>query len=204
MTRELMQGLSRFKQEYFQRHEERFRRLAAEGQCPRTLFIGCSDSRIVPDRLTGCRPGELFVVRNIGNIVPPYEDEEGYNGVAAAIEYAVEVLRVRDIIVCGHTHCGAVRALYEPPPSATKHIRKWLELAEPAKVPYETLSEELLRRTEQRSIVVQLNRLFSFPGVRERLENDELALHGWHNIIEEGVVHILDFASQSFVPPAEP
>jgi carbonic anhydrase len=202
MSDTLLDGLERFRQEYFPRYEEHYRRLIAEGQSPSTLFVGCSDSRVLPDHLTGSRPGDLFVTRNIGNVVPPYEDEEGYNGVAAAIEYAVVVLRVRNIVVCGHTHCGAIRALYRPPPQTTRHISKWMELAEPARLPGE-LTDELLRQTEQRSIVLQLSRLMGFPGVLEGVESGRIALHGWHYVIEEGTVLVLDLATQAFVAPHE-
>lgn len=199
MTRELLDGLSRFKKDYFPRLEDRYRRLVEEGQKPGTLLIGCSDSRIIPDRLTDAAPGELFVVRNVGNIVPPFETDHGRHGVSAAIEYAVEILGVRDIVVCGHSHCGAIRALYEPPPKMTPHIREWLELAGAAKIP-EELSESVLRRTEKRSIILQLDRLMDFPGVRSRVESGEIAIHGWYYVIEEGVVLTLDIESGEFIP----
>ncbi|HUE77236.1 MAG TPA: carbonic anhydrase [Longimicrobiales bacterium] len=199
MTRELLQGLARFRKDYFPRFEDHYQRLVAEGQKPRTLFVGCSDSRVVPDRFTDAAPGALFVVRNVGNIIPPFEADSSHHGVSAAIEYAVEILGVRDIIVCGHSHCGAIRALYEPPPNLPAHVASWLELAEAARAD-EPLSEELLRRTEKRSVVLQLGRLMEFPGVRERVEAGEIALHGWHYVLQEGAVHVLDYERGEFVP----
>jgi carbonic anhydrase len=198
MTHELLHGLSNFKKDYFREFEDHYRKLVAEGQKPATLFIGCSDSRVVPSVITNTGPGDLFVVRNVGNIVPRFEVDEGHHGVSAAIDYAVDVLEVRDIIVCGHSHCGAVRALYEPPAGASKNLGRWLELAAPAKVD-EPVSEEMLRRTEQRSIVVQLDRLITFPNVRARVEAGRIALHGWHYMIEDGTMYILDVESGEFV-----
>jgi carbonic anhydrase len=199
MTQELLKGLDHFKKEYFREFEVRYRKLVAEGQKPGTLFIGCSDSRVVPSVITNSGPGDLFVVRNVGNIVPQFEVDEGHHGVSAAIDYAVDVLEVRDIVVCGHSHCGAMRALYEPPASASRNLSRWLQLAAPAKVD-EPVSEEMLRRTEQRSVVVQLHRLMTFPNVRERVEAGRIALHGWHYMIEDGTMYILDVDSGEFVP----
>lgn len=198
MTQELLQGLDNFKKDYFREFEARYRKLAAEGQKPGTLFIGCSDSRVVPSLITNSGPGDLFVVRNVGNIVPRFEVDEGHHGVSAAIDYAVDVLHVRDIVVCGHSHCGAIQALYEPPPGASTNLRRWLELAAQAKVD-EPVSEEMLRRTEQRSVVVQLDRLMTFPNVRARVEAGKVALHGWHYMIEDGAMYILDVRSGEFV-----
>lgn len=199
VTEDLLRGLSRFRKHFFPEFQARYRRLVEEGQKPGTLFIGCSDSRVVPTAITDSGPGDLFVVRNVGNIVPPYETNEGHHGVSAAIDFAVDVLRVRDIVVCGHSHCGALRALYEEPPTVSDNLRRWLELAEPAKVD-EPMSEDMLRRTERRSIVVQLDRLMDFPNVRAGVEAGEIALHGWHYVIEDGVVHILDVESGRFEP----
>jgi carbonic anhydrase len=198
MTHELLHGLSNFKKDYFREFEDHYRKLVAEGQKPATLFIGCSDSRVVPSVITNTGAGDLFVVRNVGNIVPRFEVDEGHHGVSAAIDYAVDVLEVRDIVVCGHSHCGAMRALYEPPAGASRNLAKWLELAAQAKVD-EPVSEDMLRRTEQRSVVVQLDRLMTFPNVRERVESGTIALHGWHYMIEDGTMHILDVESGEFV-----
>ena len=199
MSHELLRGLSRFSREYFPEFQERYRSLVDEGQKPGTLFIGCSDSRVLPSVITDSGPGDLFVVRNVGNIVPSYEVDEGHHGVSAAIDFAVDVLRVKDIVVCGHSHCGAIRALYEPPANASKNLSKWIELAGPAKVDG-PVDDDTLRRTEQRSIVVQLDRLMDFPNVRAGVEAGEIALHGWHYLIEDGQVLILDVETGAFSP----
>ena len=199
MPQHLIRGLRRFSREHFPRFREHYERLVREGQKPSTLFIGCSDSRVVPDLITGSLPGELFIVRNVGNLVPPFEPDAGYHGVSAGIEFAVLNLGVTDIVVCGHTHCGAIRALYEPPNAASPHVTRWLELARDARLD-EPVSEPMLRRTEQRSIALQLDRLLTFPMVAERVERGEVSLHGWHYVIEEGRVDVLDVEAGEFRP----
>ena len=109
---ELLDRLRRFETRFFPRYRREYRRLVEEGQHPSTLFIGCSDSRLVPYLLTGAGPGELFLVRNVGNLIPPWDASHGFHGTTAAIEFAVLKLGVRDIVVCGHSHCGAVKAMY--------------------------------------------------------------------------------------------
>ncbi len=198
MPEKLIEGLKRFRKEHFPRFKEHFETLVSEGQRPRTLFIGCSDSRIVPDLLTDSAPGDLFIVRNMGNFIPPFEPDEGFHGTSAGIEFAVLNLGVKDIVVCGHSDCGAIRALYTPPNIATPHITKWLGLAREAILPG-PLDPGVLRRTEQRSLVLQLERLMGYPMVRERVEMGSLCLHGWYYVIEEGRVYVLDVASGGFL-----
>lgn len=199
MPHRLVDGLRRFQRDFFPRYEEHYRRLVDEGQNPSTLFIGCSDSRVVPDLITGTLPGELFIVRNVGALVPPFELDAGFHGVSAGIEFAVINLAVTDIVVCGHTHCGAMRALYGEPNPASPHVTRWLELAREAKLD-EPVSEDVLRRTEQRAVALQLERLMTFPMVAERVERGEVSLHGWHYVIEEGRVDVLDVDDGAFKP----
>lgn len=199
MSQQLLDGLQRFRREYFPKFREHYQRLVDDGQRPNTLFIGCADSRVVPDLLTSTLPGDLFVVRNVGNLVPPFEVGGGFHGVSAGIEFATLVLEVKDIVVCGHSHCGAIRALFTPLQIDAPHTSKWLELARPAMVGTE-LSAEALRQTEMRSIALQVERLMTFPSVRERVERGDLCLHGWYYVIEEGRVLGLDIASGEFNP----
>jgi carbonic anhydrase len=202
MPRHLIEGLHRFHRDTFPRYREQYRRLIEEGQRPSTLFIGCSDSRVVPDLLMGTDPGQLFIIRNMGAFVPPYDPSQGYHGTSATIEYAVLVLGVTDIVVCGHSHCGAVRATYDPPSRDTPHIQRWLELGQEARVPEEERAEgltpEVLRRTEQRAVALQLERLLGYPLVRERVDAGTLALHGWHYMMEDGQVLALDVERETF------
>jgi len=189
--------LRRFHTRYFPRLRKQFQNLVDQGQHPTVLFIGCSDSRVVPYLLMDSGPGELFIVRNVGSFVPPFDASHGYHGTAAAIEYAVLNLNVREIIVCGHSYCGAIRALYGELPAEARHMSKWLELAHDAVLPV-MLSEEALRRTEQRSVVLQLERLMDYPMVKRRVEAGELYLRGWHYLIEEGKVLVLNVESGQF------
>jgi carbonic anhydrase len=196
---ELLQRLRNFHSDYFPLHQQRFQDLVAQGQHPKTLFIGCSDSRLVPYLITGTGPGELFIVRNVGAFVPPYDGSHGLHGTTAAIEFAVLSLAVERIIVCGHTHCGAIRAAYEGAPDEAIALKAWLKLAREALLPVQP-SPEACYRTEQRAVVLQLERLMGYPMVRRRVEAGALTLHGWHYVIEEGEVHVFDVRKGDFVP----
>jgi carbonic anhydrase len=198
---ELLLRLRRFHSDYFPLHQQRFQDLVAQGQHPKTLFIGCSDSRMVPYLLTGAGPGDLFIVRNVGGFVPPYDGSHGLHGTMAAIEFAVLNLQVERIIVCGHSHCGAIRAAYEGVPDEAVALKAWLKLASEALLPVQA-SPEALRRTEQRVVVLQLERLMAYPMVRREVEKGLLTLHGWHYVIEDGEIHIFDVRQGSFVPAA--
>lgn len=198
---ELTARLARFEKQFFPRFEKTFRRLVAEGQSPKTLFVGCSDSRIVPYALMDCGPGDLFIARNVGNLIPPWDMSAGFHGTTAAIEFAVLQLQVQNIIVCGHSHCGAIRGLYEEPPEEAIHLRKWLELARGAALP-ECESPEALRRVEQRSIVLQLERLMGYPMVARRVQDGRLFLHAWYYVIEDGRVLVFDAERGGFEPLA--
>lgn len=196
---DLLHRLRRFHSDYFPAHQQRFQDLVTEGQHPKTLFIGCSDSRLVPYLLTGAGPGELFIVRNVGAFVPPYDGSHGLHGTMAAIEFAVLSLEVERIIVCGHSHCGAIRAAYEGAPDEAIALKDWLKLADEALLPVRPCPEAL-RRTEQRAIVLQLERLMGYPMVKRRVEARKLTLHGWHYVIEQGEIHVFDAAQLDFVP----
>ncbi|WIT10659.1 carbonic anhydrase [Paucibacter sediminis] len=199
MPDELLSRLRRFNTDYFPQYQAQFKDLVEQGQHPTTLFIGCSDSRLVPYMLTGAGPGELFLVRNVGAFVPPYDGSAGHHGTAAAIEYAVLALEVQHIVVCGHSHCGGIRALYGEVPNEATNLKAWLDLGREATLPVQ-LSDEALRRTEERSVVLQLERLMDYPMVRARVEQGRIALHGWHYVIEAGEVHVFDVNKGAFVP----
>ena len=201
MPNRLLEGLRRYQRDHLPQLRERFAKLAAEGQTPTTLFIGCSDSRLLPNLLTDSGPGEIFMVRNVGNFVPPFEDDAGFHGVSAAIEFGVLTLGVTDIVVCGHSDCGAIRALYQQPEQLSPHVKSWLELGRPAMTSVIQDEREKLTQTEKLSIIVQLERLLSFPMVRERVEAGKLTLHGWYFVIATGEVLVLDFTSGTFVRP---
>lgn len=135
MSDDLLQRLRRFHDDCFPGVQDRFQSLVRDGQHPNILFIGCSDSRLVPYLLTGTGPGELFIVRNVGALVPPHDGSAGYHGTAASIEFAVLRLGVERIVVCGHSHCGGIRALYEENVPQATNLAAWLDLAREAVLP---------------------------------------------------------------------
>lgn len=202
----LIEGLHEFQRNIFRPQREFFENLA-HGQTPETLFITCSDSRINPNLLTQTNPGELFIVRNAGNIIPSYEH---MGGEAATIEYAVSVLEVRDVIICGHSHCGAMQALLDPPrPHTLPAVTQWLKHAsttrEIVKSNYEHLSREArVSVATQENVLVQLENLRSHPAVAEAIANRELRLHGWVYKIETGDVFTYDPAARQFLPLVQP
>ncbi|MEU4462459.1 carbonic anhydrase [Streptomyces sp. NPDC024017] len=168
-------------------------RKLAEGQYPEALFITCSDSRVIPAMITGARPGEIFELRNAGNIVPPY-GRPGACGEAATIEYALEVLGVQDIVVCGHSHCGAMGALKSGDDlSALPGVDAWLRLARPELTSVlETAPDDpSLPEVSQGNVVNQLAALRSYPVVRQRLDSGRLRLHGWYYEVDTGFVYEL-------------
>ena len=195
---------------YFKKNKESLLKLVKSGQSPRALFIGCSDSRVIPDLMVQTNPGELFVIRNVGNFVPPYKPDEDFHATASGIEYAVGVLQVEEIIICGHTHCGACRALYEPlEDNSLVHTKKWLELGESAKTSAvlslgnNAAQEDLLRLTEKLSVIKQIENLLTYPRVKKRFEEGALSIHGWIYNIENGNIEYYNADSYEFLPLKE-
>ena len=195
----LIDGHNDFKSVKFKNNKERFKHLVEEGQDPKALFIGCSDSRVMPALITNSKPGDLFIIRNIGNFVAPFNPNQDYHATASAIEYAVSVLEVTDIIVCGHSECGAIAALYKKiePTDENLHTIKWLELGESAKRSA-LLSmrgkpkKEILHYTEKVSVIFQLENLLTYPAVKRRVEEGSLFLHGWHYDLKDGKIEYYD------------
>lgn len=181
----LIKGFKRFQENYFKSDDTLYEYLG-KGQIPKVLVVGCCDSRVDPAILTDCRPGDLFVLRNVANLVPPYEPDTRYHGVSAGVEYAVQVLGVEHVIVLGHSCCGGIDALMR---SGTERfgqfIDHWIEIARPAmeavKHDLAQKSPDLQRRAcEQASILLSLENLLTFPWVAERVRAGTLALHGWY------------------------
>lgn len=203
----LVTGVRHFRTGHFSRLQQLYERLAHE-QRPEALFITCSDSRILPNRLTQTEPGELFVIRNAGNMMPKYhEAKAGYSGEAATLQYAVEVLGVKDVIVCGHTDCGAVRALMDPPEALAKLdlVAHWVaqgaDLRELVQRNYSHLPPERLHiAAVEENVLGQVNDLQSYPFVKERVEAGTLQLHGWVYHIVKGIVFAFDHVEQQFLP----
>ena len=201
----LLAGNEMFKKSYFKKHEKELMELVEHGQNPSALFIGCADSRVIPNLITQTAPGELFVLRNVGNFVAPYNPDEDYHSTAAGIEYAVTALEVSEIIICGHTHCGAIASLYsEIDEKPFIHTKKWLTLGSKAK----SLSllalgkgaprEELLRLTEKLSVISQIEHLLTYPYVKKRLDEGSLHIHGWIYDMERGDIEYYDPDAYAF------
>lgn len=205
--KKILNGIVEFHTTDYVSQKERYESLR-DHQQPRYLFITCSDSRVVPDLITKSQPGELFILRNIANIVPPYEKAEEYLSASSAIEYAVEELNVRHIIICGHSDCGGCKLML-PGKAHTGDMaltRKWLELAENVKADIHRFAEErpgldahaLSWHTEQSNVLQQMKNLLTYPSVAERYNSGELGVHGWHYIIQSGDIYQYNQESRRF------
>ena len=198
----LIHGLHQFHEDYFRPLQQLFEKLA-HGQTPETLFITCSDSRIDPNLLTGSKPGDLFIVRNAGNIIPPHGS--GVGGEAATIEFAVAGLGVKDIIVCGHSHCGAMNGVLHPESLAKlPTLAAWLTHAEDTRrIVRENYSHlegpDLLTAAVEENVLVQLEHLRTLPAVAARLASGDLHLHGWVYELETGEVFSWDPSVRQFI-----
>lgn len=183
----LADGYRRFHHRYFADEDRELFVELAQGQHPCTLVIACSDSRVDPALVFDCKPGDLFVVRNVANLVPPYEQGGGYHGVSAALEFAVCALEVQDIIVQGHRQCGGIKALFEGMTEGQdgEFIKPWVNMARRAaervqeEIP-EAGFEEKLCQCEMAGILVSLENLRTFPFIQQRLQLNQLKLHGWY------------------------
>jgi carbonic anhydrase len=205
----LVEGYRTFLAGRLREEQSRFRALAERGQSPEIMVIGCCDSRVSPEAIFDARPGELFVVRNVANLVPPYTPDGGQHGVSAALEFAVQALKVKHIVVLGHAQCGGVRAFVEEgePLSPGDFIGQWMKLLAPAA---ETLGPrgekeslaDYLHRLEQASLVKTLDNLKTFPCVRILVERGKLALHAAYFGVATGALSIYDSESGTFRPVA--
>ena len=204
----LIEGVHKFRSDQFGNYRKLFRKLSQEGQNPHTLFITCSDSRVLAELITQSKPGDLFVVKNVGNIVPPANVSGDTNSTAAAIEFAVENLRVSDIVICGHSQCGAIAALLSKKPvgDATPHLRDWLKLAAPVleilKTQYAHLHEAHAREdaASEENVLFGLDNLHSYACVQNRLMDGSLRLHGWFFKIATAELFAYDPETRQFSP----
>lgn len=199
-------GVVRFQNEVFPEKKELFERLS-QGQSPEALFITCSDSRIETAMITQTDPGELFICRNAGNIVPPHTNNTG--GMTASIEFATAALKVPHIVVCGHTECGAMKGAMNPEGlDALPHVREWLGYSKAAVDIVKELGAELdddarMKMLLEQNVVLQLQHLRTHPAVATRLARGDLKLHGWVYDIKTGDVSAWDEESGSFEPVAD-
>lgn len=205
IPRNLVEGFQRFRERHFERNDSLYQQLVKQGQTPKTLVVACCDSRVDPALVLDCAPGDLFVIRNVANLVPPSENRAGHHGTTAAIEYAIRILAVEHIIVLGHAHCGGINTLVRTGGVANpdSYMADWMCLAESARasvmaeMPDASL-EEKLHACEQRAILVSLKNLMTFPWVRERVEGGTLTLHGWYFDIEHGQLLCFNAAEGCF------
>jgi carbonic anhydrase len=190
----LIAGYQRFRSVQWPRERERFEQTAEFGQQPHTLVIACSDSRVDPQMILGAHPGELFVVRNVANLVPPCERDEAHHGTSAAIEFAVRILRVGRILVLGHGMCGGVKMLLDAEPSGSfDFATRWMNLAESSREATAEIesAEDRRKACEEATVRLSLANLMTFSWVAERVGSGDLALHGGYFDIRHGVLLIL-------------
>jgi len=194
-----------FRLQFYKQHEQEFLKLVNEGQNPEVLFISCSDSRIISDLIVGTKPGTAFVIRNAGNFVPTY-DPNDIEGTGATLQYGVEVLKIKHIIVCGHSRCGAIKGLFEPVDAEKLGLLKgslrWGDqakrmtlLSNPKATP-----QEQYGLAEHLSVIYQLEHLMTYPFIRERVKKDEIVLHGWYYDIADGSIEYYDPEKFAFLP----
>jgi len=206
----LVEGYRSFLDGRLPYEQDRYRELAETGQSPEVLVIGCCDSRVSPEVIFDARPGELFVVRNVANIVPPYAPDGHAHGVSAALEFGVAALKVKHIVVLGHAHCGGVEAFAEnaAPLSPGDFIGNWMRLmapaAEKAGPPGELSRTDYLVRLEQANVTNSLDNLLTFPRLRKLIERGEVAIHGAYFGVATGQLSVRDEATGAFAPLAAP
>jgi carbonic anhydrase len=200
----LIDGYRTFASERLPTEQSRYRELSERGQSPEVMVIGCCDSRVSPEAIFDAGPGELFVVRNIANLVPVYQPDEGAHGVSAALEYAVNVLRVKHIVVLGHAQCGGIRAFIDKiePLSPGDFIGKWMAMfIKPGEVveqrDHETM-QKFVERIEKAAVFRSLENLMTFPFVKTQVASGALSVHGAYFGVAEGSLFVLDPATKEF------
>jgi carbonic anhydrase len=204
----LLDGYRRFRSQGWGAQRQRWAELA-EGQSPKVMVIACSDSRVDPSLIFDARPGEMFVVRNVANLVPPFEPDNHYHGVSAALEFAVTQLEVEELVVMGHGFCGgcaaALTGQYDDAGHGAGHfIAHWInmlvEARDPIRARHPALGRQAFFEMELEGVRISLRNLRSFPWVREREERRRLKLHGAYFAVADGVLHVLDEANGGFAP----
>ena len=200
----LLDGYRTFTTQRLPTEQTRYRELSERGQSPAVMVIGCCDSRVSPEVIFDAGPGELFVMRNVANLVPVYQPDSGAHGVSAALEYAVNVLKVKHIVVLGHAQCGGIRAFIDKiqPLSPGDFIGKWMQMfIKPGEVveqrDHESM-QDFTVRIEKAAVFRSLENLMTFPFVREQVQNGQMDLHGAYFGVAEGSLFVLDPATKEF------
>jgi carbonic anhydrase len=202
---ELKAGVRRFRTKVYPNHEQEYIKAASEPQTPHALIVTCADSRIDPELITQSRPGDLFVTRNVGNLVPAYGEMLG--GVSAVIEYAVTALKVQHVVICGHSDCGAMKGLMHPEAlEKMPTVKSWLKNAHAALSVANSLEEkdekpsERMRRLTEENVLLQMQHLRTHPSVAGAMAREELTISGWVYDIGKGEVRISEDGGRVFVP----
>ncbi|MFN3232450.1 MAG: carbonic anhydrase [Alphaproteobacteria bacterium] len=204
--RRVARGYESFREGYYEENRALFEELATKGQSPRVMVISCCDSRVEPSVILGAEPGDLFVVRNVANLVPPYEPDSHYHGTSAALEFAVKNLKVRHIVILGHAQCGGVKAaLTGTVDPETSFIGKWMSLTDAirddvVKNHADEPFEDQLLELEHQSISQSVAHLKQFPFIADAVEAEDLYLHGWHFDIHSGELLALNHSDGDFEP----
>jgi|SRR5579871_1754953 len=212
VLKKLINGNKEFRKKYFHATSTLYDELVQHGQKPKTMIVACSDSRVDPAMIFNCQPGELFVIRNVANLIPPCEDNDtSYHGVSAALEFGTCFLEVEHIIIFGHTQCGGIQALLESSQRVWdkkphSFIPKWMELARPAydRVMAEQTNGSLQDKVtlcEQYALINSLNNLHSFPWIEERVRQHKLSIHAWYFDLATGVIHMYDQQTGVWLQP---
>jgi carbonic anhydrase len=197
-----LEGYRHFRADYFEKHRDMLQQLMARGQKPTALMIACSDSRIDPTLKFGADPGDIFMVRNVAALVPPYQADGAYHGTSAALEFGVQGLQVQHIIVMGHAKCGGIGALMRNPEDVgMDFISSWMKMVEPARnraiaVAGDAPPAQVQRLVEQEAVKDSLTNLMTFPWIKERVNAGKLKLHGWYFDLEIGTLFIMDANGQ--------
>ena len=202
----LIDGAIKFMQKDFLEHKKLFKKLKDQ-QNPHTLFIGCSDSRVIPNLITNTGPGELFVIRNIANIIPPYRIGNDYLATTSAIEYALNSLHIKNIVICAHSNCGGCAALYDEDQELNEipNVKKWLSILNNIKKEVLSLSiskeDEAMRAwlTEKLNLVNSLQNLFTYPNVIKLWNEEKINIHAWYYIIQTGEIYEYDIKLNDFI-----
>jgi carbonic anhydrase len=193
-------GYRQFRETYFRENQKFLEHLMSEGQAPKALMIACSDSRIDPSLKFGVEPGEMFIVRNVANLVPAFDPDGHAHGTSAALEFAVRGLAIEHVIVMGHARCGGIKALMTQPQSGD-FVSAWMQIAQPARetaLKASSVPEVAQRCCEQEAVKISLQNLLTFPWVKEAIDAGKLQTHGWYFDLETGTLFILNKATGAF------
>ena len=197
-------GFKRFRDGQFQQQRATYEDLVDHGQHPKIALVACADSRVDPATVLQADPGDLFMIRNVANLVPPFEEGGEFHGTSAALEFAVDHLEVEHILVLGHAHCGGIRSMFDPSPApANSFIAPWMSLVKSAYLRVEgTMPDasvaEKAHHCEKEAVLVSLENLMTFPNIRERVGAGRLRLHGWHVDIRSCTLQVYDPQQQHF------